>query len=160
MARANVSLIESFIEFIEAVGHTESLRSLVVTNRKAFTRQRKISFTTVTYLVLNMLKKSLHIELSLFFEKLQLPTGQQFTKGAFSQRRHQIHSGWFKYLLEFLAARFYELGDNIKLWKGHKLIAIDGSSAFLISGDEANTVYKGARNKYGSYPLCRFMKMQ
>lgn len=159
MARANVRVIESFIEFIEAVGHTASLRCLVVSDIKAFTRQRKISFTTVTYLILNMLKKSLHIELNLFFEKLQLPTSQQFTKGAFSQRRHQIHSGWFKYLLEFLAARFYELGDNIKLWKGHKLIAIDGSTAFLISTDEANTVYKGARNKYGSYPLCRFMKM-
>lgn len=159
MAKANVSVIQNFIEFIESVGHTESLRCLVVTDPKAFTRQRKISFTTVTYLVLNMLKKSLHIELGLFFEKLQLPTEQQFTKGAFSQRRHQIHSGWFKYLLEYLAARFYELGDCVKLWKGYKLIAIDGSSAFLISGTDTNAVYKGARNKYGSYPLCRFMKM-
>jgi hypothetical protein len=159
MAPSNVRVISRFIDLIETVSRTASLRSLVLTDSKAFSRHRKLSFNTVTYLILNLLKKSLQVELKLFFSQLQIPVEQQFTKGAFSQRRHQINSGWFKYLLEYLGTIYYELGDHVQLWNGYKLLAIDGSTAFLISSQEANSVYKGARNKYGSYPLCRFMKM-
>lgn len=159
MANTNVRVLESLIQTIETVSSERDLQSFFVNDREAFSRKSKVSFSTVTYLILNMLKKSLHVELKLFFEKINLATDRQFTKGAFSQRRHQISSRWFKYLLEYFAVLFYEISDDVKLWKKLKLIAIDGSSAILINGDDSNKVYKGAKNKYGTYPLCRFMKM-
>jgi hypothetical protein len=83
MAPSNVRVISRFIDLIETVGRTASLRSLVLTDSKAFSRHRKLSFNTVTYLILNLLKKSLQVELKLFFSQLQIPVEQQFTKGVF-----------------------------------------------------------------------------
>jgi Transposase DDE domain len=159
MTNANINVLEAFKETIEIVGNNKDLRFFVLNDQNAFTRDRKANFSTVTYLVLGMLKKSLNIELKTFFEKLSIPASMQFTKGAFSQRRHKINGKWFKFLLEHLAALFYGLSDQVELWKGYKLIAIDGSSAILINESEVSKIYKGAKNKYGTYPLCRFMKM-
>ena len=61
--------------------------------------------------------------------------------------------------MEYLAKLYYDLNKNISLWKGYKLLAVDGSSAILIKGEDIETAYSLGKNKYGTYPLCRYMKM-
>lgn len=82
-----------------------------------------------------------------------------FSKGVFSQRRHQIDSKWFRFLLEYSATLYYALNKNISLWKGYKLLAIDGSSAILVKGEDTDKQYKRGKNKYGTSPLRRYIKM-
>lgn len=159
MASAKISVLEEFIEGINCVSISKDIQSLFLFNKHCFTRSRKLGFDTVTFLILSLLKKSLNIELKTYFSKLNIEEELKFTKGAFSQRRHQIDSRWFKFLLEYLANLYYELNKNIALWKGYKLLAVDGSSAILIKGEDIETAYSSGKNKYGTYPLCRYMKM-
>ena len=159
MASTNLSVLEEFIETIKCVSTSREIQSSFLTNEQCFTRARKVGFDTVTFLILGLLKKSLNIELKTYFSKLNIVKESMFTKGAFSQRRHQIDSKWFKFLLEYLATLYYSLNKNISLWKGYKLLAVDGSSAILVKGDAIDKEYKGGKNKYGAYPLCRYMKM-
>ncbi len=159
MASAKISVLEEFIDSIKCVSSAREIQSLFLINKHCFTRTRKLGFDTVTFLILSLLKKSLNIELKTYFSKLNIDKESMFTKGAFSQRRHQIDSKWFKFLLEYLANLYYTLNKNIALWKGYKLLAIDGSSAILIKGEDIETAYSSGKNKYGNYPLCRYMKM-
>ena len=159
MASAKISVLEEFIESIKYVSSAREIKSLFLVNKHCFTRSRKLGFDTVTFLILSLLKKSLNIELKTYFSKLNIDKESMFTKGAFSQRRHQIDSKWFKFLLEYLAKLYYDLNKNIALWKGYKLLAVDGSSAILIKGEDIETAYSSGKNKYGNYPLCRYMKM-
>jgi Transposase DDE domain len=159
MASANLGVLEEFIETIKCVTSSREIQSSFLINEQCFTRSRKLGFDTVTFLILSLLKKSLNIELKTYFLKLNIVKESMFTKGAFSQRRHQIDSKWFKFLLEYLAILYYDLSKNIFLWKGYKLLAVDGSSAILVKGEDIDKEYKGWKNKYGAYPLCRYMKM-
>ena len=159
MAAANLGVLEEFTETIKYVSESREIQSAFLNGQRSFTRTRKLGFDTVTHLILGLLKKSLHIELRTYFMKLNLPADARFTKGAFCQRRHQINSKWFKFLVEYLATLYYALGKDISLWKGYKLIAVDGSSAILVKGKETDEKYKGGKNNYGTYPLCRYMKM-
>lgn len=159
MTLAKISVLEEFIKTIKCVSTSREIQSFFLTNEHCFTRARKLGFDTVTFLILSLLKKSLNIELKTYFSKLNIDKESIFTKGAFSQRRHQIDSKWFKFLLEYLAKLYYDLNKNISLWKGYKLLAVDGSSAILIKGEDIETAYSVGKNKYGTYPLCRYMKM-
>lgn len=159
MATTNLRVLESFNQTIDFVSTSRDMHCSLLKNKHAFSRKGKLGFDTVTYLILGLLKKSLQVELKNYFTKLNILQTSRFTKGAFSQRRHQIDSKWFKFLLHHFAELFYNLSRDISLWKTYKLIAIDGSSAILVSGDEINAKYKGGQNKYGTYPLCRYMKM-
>lgn len=159
MAKAKISVLEEFIESIKYVSSSKEFLSLFLVSDHCFTRSRKLGFDTVTFLILSLLKKSLNIELKTYFSKFNIDKESMFTKGAFSQRRHQIDSKWFKFLLEYLATLYYDLNKNIVLWKGYKLLAIDGSSAILIKDEDIETAYSSGKNKYGNYPLCRYMKM-
>lgn len=159
MTTANLSILEEYIQTINCVSESKDLQSAFLQSPENFTRSRKLSFEGVTFLILGLLKKSLNVELKMYFNKLSIVKNMQFTKGAFSQRRHQIDSKWFKFLLEYLTKLFYASNDTLCLWKGYKLVAVDGSSAILVKGQEIDIHYKGGQNKYGTFPLCRFMKM-
>lgn len=124
-----------------------------------FSRKRKLSFSTVTFLVLNMLKKSLNTELQYFFEQTIRAGLQPCSKSAFCQQRQKISSEWFRFLLEYIARLFYEQTALVKQWKGYKIISIDGSAAFLVNNKEVQEHYKGGTNQFGGYALARYMKM-
>lgn len=159
MAIANLRVLKAFIQTIDIVSGDRDIHYDLLKNKSAFTRSGKLGFNTVTYLILSMLTKSLQVELYNYFTTLDVLSGLRFTKGAFSQRRHQIDSKWFRFLISHFAALFYDLSESVSLWKGYKLLAIDGSSAILLNNEELNNQYKGGQNKYGTYPLCRYMKM-
>jgi DDE family transposase len=159
MVNANVTLLKEFISTIKCVCMERELKQMFLNTPNDFSRKRKLDFSTVTFLVLNMLKKSLNTELQYFFEQTVQAGLQPCSKSAFCQQRQKISSEWFRFLLEYIARLFYEQTTLIKQWKGYKIISIDGSAAFLVNNKEVQEHYKGGSNQFGGYALARYMKM-
>lgn len=160
MTKAKVAIIEEFIESINEVSDNSELRKgFLIESEKTFTRNRKLNFGLTTFLVLSLLKKSLNIEILEYFNSLKVPSPMRFTKTAFCLRRQQISSNWFKFLLSHFSKLYYQTNKKYLKWKKYKLLAIDGSTAFLVKEEQTNKFYEGGLNQYGTYPLCRYMKM-
>ena len=95
-----------------------------------------------------MLRKSLSLEIENFVSFLKLKTHQKFTKSAFVQARMKIEPEVFKHLSQTLTNEFYtdnELG--VQLWKGFRLLAIDGSRITLPITKALKKIYGETRNQ-------------
>lgn len=118
-------------------------------NEEDFTRQRKQSFSGTLVFIMNMLRKSLIVEIENFVSQLnnevQNITFNLFSKSAFTQSRKKIKPEVFHELSNSLVEEFYTDNDeSVKLWNGFRLLAVDGSTLSLPNTDEL-------RNKYGTY---------
>jgi hypothetical protein len=100
---------------------------------------------------MNMIKRSLQKELVHYFELI----GElgSITKSAFSQRRVQFKPEAFLELNDTALETFYEDGEY-KKWKGHRLIAVDGSNINIPYSKELIDYFGGASNKTEKiYPM-------
>lgn len=104
--------------------------------------------------MLNFLRKSLVIEIHNFIEKIGTVSSSPlklFTSSAYTQSRQKINPLVFESLSGTLVEEFYtdnELG--VKLWKGFRLLAIDGSTVNLPFSKELSKIYGYARNQTGN----------
>ena len=121
-------------------------------NPTDFTRKRKQPFVNTLLFMLNLLRKSLVVEIDNFLthlnEKFRL--GQQlqsFTSSAFIQNRKKIKPEVFKYLSEVIIDNYYvESNENIQLFKGFRILTVDGSSLTLPFTKELRKLYGEATN--------------
>ena len=98
-----------------------------------FIRTRKLPFNRVVLLILNMLKRSLSVELADFFEQLG-ELEQSATKSAFSIARKKLKPTFFEDWNEVLFQTYYQkAGANMHKWKDFILKATDGSTAYLFN---------------------------
>jgi hypothetical protein len=100
--------------------------------------------------MINMLRKSLSMEIDNFVSYLQRAAFNQksFTKSAFVQSRKKISPQVFKYLSDALIDEFYTDNDlSVKLWKGFRLLAVDGSRMTLPITDELKAMYGTSNNQ-------------
>jgi hypothetical protein len=133
---ANLKIISDLKNFITQTATEPSLRNLFVSSPKAFSRNRKLGFERLVYLLLNFLKKSYSIEISGFYDQLNI-LEQQVSKSAFCQQRMKINALFFACLNEVLIRSFYKHDEkSVRRWKGMRLIAVDGSTAYLINNQE------------------------
>lgn len=98
--------------------------------------------------MLNLLRKSLSLEIENFVSFLKFKNHQKFTKSAFVQARMKIKSEVFKHLSQTLIKEFYsdnELG--VKLWQGYRILAIDGSRITLPITKELKEIYGETKNQ-------------
>lgn len=122
-------------------------------SEKDFTRKRKLPFSNTVVFMLNLIRKSLVIEIYNFVEHLSSSSSQVtklFTSSAYVQSRKKINPLVFKDLSDTLISEFYtdnELG--VRLWKGHRLLAVDGSTINLPFSKELAQKYGYARNQTG-----------
>ncbi len=118
-----------------------------------FTRERKQTFIDLVLFILNMVKKSLQIEINGFNKLLSQIKGLPshiftITKSAFVQNRQKLSPGIFKHLLVVLNKEFYtDNPGNIKLWKGFRLLSIDGSRITLPITEELKGKYGEHKNQ-------------
>ena len=91
-----------------------------------FSRDRKMGFKETVFFMLNMVKKSLQIELNNFFETV-LNKDNSVTKQAYSEARQKIEPKVFIELNDKANEIVYEGSYEYKLWKDYRLTAIDGS---------------------------------
>ncbi len=159
MTSAKVNIIRSFVATISVVSTDSGLRSrFVFDSARFFSRKRKFDFYTTTACVLSLLRRSLNVELFNFHQHLD-DLQSCITKSGFCQQRHKINSFWFEWLLMWFSELYYELNDNIKRWRGYRLMAIDGSTFFILKDAGLAKIYEGSCNAQAERPLARVMKM-
>ena len=107
---------------------------------KDFTRERKLPFKQVLKAVLSMTGKSLRGELMEYFNlKTSMPT-----VSAFVQQRNKVDHSAF----EALFHTFTKAVDEQALFKGYRLLAVDGSDLHTPTNkDEADSYHKGTNGQ-------------
>ena len=107
---------------------------------KDFTRERKLPFKQVLKAVLSMTGKSLRGELMEYFN---LKTSRP-TVSAFVQQRNKVDHSAF----EALFHTFTKAVDEQALFKGYRLLAVDGSDLHTPTNkDEADSYHKGTNGQ-------------
>jgi hypothetical protein len=114
-------------------------------NDKDFTRDRILTFSTTLLFMMNFLRKSLALEIFNFVKNIKIKT---FSKSAFVQCRKKINPLIFKELSQVLTSEFYTDNDeSVKLWKGFRLLAVDGSRIALPDTKELRSIYGATKNQ-------------
>jgi len=104
--------------------------------------------------MLNFLTKSLSAEIVNFVECIKSKCNHiikgGFTKSAFTQARRKIKAEGFLDLSQTLVNEFYQDNDeSIKKWKGHRLLAVDGSQLTLPNTKELYEKFGSPSNQQG-----------
>ena|ERR1017187_2929848 len=153
MIASNVKIIDELKSFIKHVKEEK----LFFSSEKDFTKERKLPFERLVYLLMNMLKKSLSIELNEFFETIQ-QADQCCSKAAFSLQRMKLQYDFFAWWNVILVNSFYShYGDEVKRWRGYRLMAVDGSTAYLINKQEVIDYFGVQNNQSVSVAMGRII---
>ncbi len=117
-------------------------------SEKHFTRVRKQHFSLTLLFMLNLLRKSLSLEIENFWTFLRLDPSNKSTKSAFVQARMKIRPEVFKHLSDILIEEFYTDNDPaVRTWKGLRLLAVDGSRITLPITKGLKRIYGETRNR-------------
>lgn len=134
---------------------SKSLQNDFKVNKQDFTRKRKLTFSCTILFMLNLIKKSLSIEIDGFVNHLKSHKWhsfslQGFSNSAYVQSRNKIKAEVFIDLSSVLVEEFYTDNDlTVKLWNGFRLLAVDGSTMNLPSTKELDCIYGKSRNQTG-----------
>lgn len=105
--------------------NSEAFKTRSISSEKAFTRNRKLTFPVMISLIMNMLTRTMQIELNDFFYNV-FNTAKSVTKQAFFKARQNILPSAFQELFELTRDLAFE-ENRIKRYKGYRIFAIDGS---------------------------------
>jgi len=140
---------KKFINYIRNQIYSKQFLELNRKSDKDFTRKRKLTFPKIILFMLNSIKKSLQKELTEFF--LNFSNEKNITNSAYSQSRMKLNHTAFIELNDGIIKEFYT--DNIfDLWKGFRLLAIDGSRLQLPLSLEIIEYFGFAQNQ-GVVPI-------
>ncbi len=147
MVETNIKIIRELKLFLDLVSSDSDIRKLVTQNESDFIRERKLPLKRIAGIILNMPKRSLSIEIQEFFDSLEDSSGR--LKPLFFQV-------WNKWLVD----NFYNYyGENVKRWRGFRLQAVDGSTAYLLNKKEILNHFGTHGNQHVSTPLARVMQI-
>lgn len=120
-------------------------------NEKDFTRKRKLTFESLALCMIKLLKQNIQVELNGYLSQLYNSTIKQplsITASAFVQSRKKIKPDMFYELSTRIAEEFYQDNDeNVRLYKGHRLLSIDGSTINLPVNNKTKHVYGTFNNQ-------------
>lgn len=149
MHASNVQVVADLKLFLHTLSSDPALRTSYVSSPGAFTRRRSLPFGTVALLVVNLLKRSLSVELSSFFGLLQR---QACSKAAFCQQRAKLSARFFADWNGVLVESFYRhYGAKAKRWRGFTLLAIDGSTLTLPNTPTLRAAYGCCSSRHGEH---------
>lgn len=121
---------------------------------KDFSRNRKQSFSHTLFLMMNFLTKSLSLEIENFVYHLRKNLGANhkvFTKSAFVQCRKKISPEVFRHLSRRLIEEFYTDNSEVKMLKGFRVLAVDGSRITLPLTSELEKLYGKTTNQSDTF---------
>lgn len=160
MVEANIKIIEELKCFLQTVCNDPMIRRLVTQSENNFIRERKLPLERIASLVINMPKRSLSIEIQEFFYYLGNDL-KPSTKGAFSLQRGKLKPLFFEVWNQWLVSCFYHYyGEKVKRWKGFRVQAVDGSTAYLMNKKEVIEYFGTQHNQHVSIPMARVMQIQ
>jgi hypothetical protein len=144
------------IESLKGLLHSQQLKEQCRNNDKDFTRRRILTFPILVVVLMNMLTKTLQVELTRFFKVLKGQRSDvQVSTQAFSQARQKLSETVFIQLDERLVDEFYT-DNTYTTWKGYRLIGIDGSTSQLPESEEIRQEFGSASNQHGAaMPMAR-----
>jgi Transposase DDE domain len=158
MVEANIKIIEELKEFLKIINTDSDLRKLFTNKATDFTRNRKLTYNRTVFLIINMLKKSLSIEIQNFFENC-ISENLSCTKSALSIQRKKLKPLFFEVWNRLLVDCFYNYyGDKVKKWNGFILIAVDGSTINLVDKEEVKNYFGTHGNHLREVPMAGIMK--
>jgi hypothetical protein len=158
MVEANIKIIEDLKEVLSIINSNSEVKQLFTESEKDFTRDRKLTFNRTVLLIVNMLKRSLSIEVREFFENC-IDEPINCTKAALTIQRKKIKSFFFEvWNIQFVHSFYEYYGSNVKKWKGFLIIAVDGSTTTLFNKESVIEHFGCTKNQYGETPLARIMK--
>ena len=123
-----------------------------------FTRDSKFTFETVFFLITDLARKTLSVEiqqgLEVINELLGKPT--EGTKGGFCKARMKIKFELFKHINEVLL-QSHSSKSKQKTWKGFKLRAIDGAILDIVDTEANRKEFGQQINQYGGVAQARML---
>jgi len=117
----------------------------------AFTRQRKLNFSTLVNLRLNLMNKSTSVELNKYFSQQKI---QSVSKQAFSKAIKKIKWEGFEHFNNFFIKGFYETDDYQRFKGKYMLVATDGTTFELPYIAELVEHFGVFDNGQMSQPIC------
>lgn len=133
--------------------HSEDFKERYRVSEKDFTRNRVLTFVGLVVSQLNLMSKSLSVEVSRFVERF-INLGKDYSKQAYSQCRRKLQAEAFIALNRELVGQYYGDGDY-RRWQNYLLLAIDGSLLQLPESPELTLSFGLAENKGKSMPMGR-----
>ncbi|MBZ9788079.1 IS4 family transposase [Psychroflexus sp. CAK57W] len=130
---------------------SNGLKTNFKVSKEQFTRNRKQRFPILILFMLNFLRKSLSLEIENFTSLFTISSCSKFTKSAFVQARKKVKPEVFDRLSQVLLNEFYTDNESaIKLWKGFRLLAVDGTRITLPITGELKEIYGEVKNQYST----------
>lgn len=136
---ANLEVISDLKTFITLSATEPDLKELFIISKNDFSRNRRLGFERLVFMLINFFRKSYSIEIADFY---RLINGEEpkVTKSAFCQQRMKIKDLFFACLNEILVESFYRhYAEQVMRWNGFRPIATDGSIACSITTDDVTS---------------------
>ncbi len=117
----------------------------------AFNRNRKLPFPYLVSCMLQALRKRISLELNAFYNRLvEIALAEErasLSASAFCQSRQKLKPEFFRDGMYHLLQEFYSDNDaTVKLWKGKRLLAVDGSVLELPQSSALEKTFGGIAN--------------
>jgi hypothetical protein len=127
-------------------------------NQKYFMRERKVGFVTLICMILNMVKRTTQIEIDEFLEKFGARKGKQmtYTRQSFSEAKQKLSPKAFIMINDEFIKWCYK-DDDFKMYKGYRLLAIDGLCIEVPYTEELRKHYGYATNSNSDKKTARAM---
>lgn len=117
----------------------------------AFIRNRKLPFELLILSMLNILRRTIALELHSFFNYLKLKFDKpliNISSSAFTQSRQKLSPDIFIGMNDILINEFYSDNEKrVKLFGNHRLLSIDGSTIMLPYSEPLKEIYGVLNNQ-------------
>ena len=138
---------EHFVNLTNKFLTTTSTKEKYRIKSTDFTRERKLSFSELSLCMLRLLRQNLQIELTKFICDVKKSISS-YSSSAFIQSRKKISPDLFYDLNKLISEDFYQDNDEVvEMYKGHRLLGIDGSTINLPVNAETIQLYGAYNNQ-------------
>ena len=147
MVSANIEIINDLNEFFQNTMSDKETKMRYVNKATDFTRKRSLSFSRMVALHINLLKRSLSVELESFFSHISSAT---VTKSAFCQQRRKLKPVFFQDWNDILISSYYRnTRRQERRWRGFRIFAIDGTKLSLPNTRALRQHFGYSTNQHG-----------
>lgn len=122
----NENILALILHRLQQEISSDSVKERFRTKANCFVRRRTLTFPTLVYMRLNLMNKSLSVELGKYLK--QFGGGHSASKQAFSKAVSQIKWEGFEYFNDFFVKDFYNSFDYQRFKGKYLLCATDGST--------------------------------
>lgn len=119
-----------------------------------FSRNSKMGFKETALFMMNMVKRTLQLELNTFFETV-LKKESPVSKQAYTKARQNIKPELFIDLSDTVVKGFYKECDDCKVWNSYRLSAIDGTILEIPDTELLRQEFGYLNNQYGAVARAR-----